>query len=98
MTSQLGFYDYEQFADAVQRLKRDLHLRTNLTDLHINEEKKEELIRLSHHANLKNNPVEVTDEDLRRLYDGLCDWNIDRNMKNRYNRIKTDKTYRINRK
>ena len=66
-------YDYEQFADAVQRLKRDLHLRTNLTDLHINEEKKEELIRLSHHANLKNNPVEVTDEDLRRLYDGLCD-------------------------
>ena len=64
---------YEQFADAVQRLKRDLHLRTNLTDLHINEEKKEELIRLSHHANLKNNPVEVTDEDLRRLYDGLCD-------------------------
>lgn len=73
LTSQLGFYDYEQFADAVQRLKRDLHLRTNLTDLHINEEKKEELIRLSHHANLKNNPVEVTDEDLRRLYDGLCD-------------------------
>ena len=40
LTSQLGFYDYEQFADAVQRLKRDLHLRTNLTDLHINEEKK----------------------------------------------------------
>lgn len=73
LASQLGFHDYEQFADAVQKLKRDLHLRTNLTDLHINEEKKEELIRLSHHANLKNNPVEVPDEDLRRLYDGLCD-------------------------
>ena len=40
LSSQLGFYDYEQFADAVQKLKRDLHLRTNLTDFHINEEKK----------------------------------------------------------
>ena len=60
--------------------------------------RKEELIRLSHHANLKNNPVEVTDEDLRRLMMVYVTEIIDRNMKNRYNRIKTDKTYRINRK
>lgn len=73
LASQLGFQDHKQFADAVQKLKRDLHLRTNLTDFHINEKKKNELIRLSHHANLKNNPVKVTDEDFRRLYDGLCD-------------------------
>ena len=72
LASQLGFMDYQQFADMIEQLKRDLKLRTNLSDLHLNDETKKELIRLSHHPNLLNNPVEISDQDLEQLYDRLC--------------------------
>ena len=63
----------ERKAKLVEQSAREAEKTTQEDKEQILEEKKEELIRLSHHANLKNNPVEVTDEDLRRLYDGLCD-------------------------
>lgn len=72
LAKQLGFHGTKEFADAVKRLKNDLKLRTNLYDLHLSQKQREELIRLSHHPNLKNHPVKITDQILAELYDRLC--------------------------
>lgn len=43
-------------------------LRTDLKDLNLTKEQVKELVRLSHHPNLFNNPVPVTDDMLFELY------------------------------
>lgn len=69
----LGFEDSEKLSQEVRNLKKDLGLRMNLRDKNLSQVEKEELIALSHHPNLSNNPVEITDEILKDLYDFLCD-------------------------
>ncbi len=73
LSKLLGFDSSEEFAQEVRNLKRDLGLRMNLRDKNLSQIEKEELIALSHHPNLKNNPVEITDEILKNLYDFLGD-------------------------
>jgi len=73
LSKLLGFDSSEELAQEVRNLKRDLGLRMNLRDKNLSQIEKEELIALSHHPNLNNNPVEITDEILNNLYDFLCD-------------------------
>lgn len=68
----LGFKNSEEMAREVRSLKKDLGLRMDLKDKNLTKEDKNRLITLSHHPNLSNNPVEITDEILRKLYDFLC--------------------------
>lgn len=67
----LGFADGLDLADAIGRLKHDIGVRTDLSDLGISEEELASLVAASHHPNMLNNPVGVTDEDLYALYRGL---------------------------
>ena len=72
LAALLGYRSVNEFADAVLALKRELHLRTELKDLRLSEEEIRELVEASHHPNLDNNPVKVSDGDLELLYRSLC--------------------------
>ena len=47
--------------DAIAQLKKDVKLRTDLKDFHLTDEQVAELVRISRHPNLYNNPVDITD-------------------------------------
>lgn len=72
LAEALGFSDAEELADGIFALKKQLKLRTNLYDFDLKEEQIEELVQLSQHPNLRNNPVEITEEILRELYEKLA--------------------------
>lgn len=65
---KLGFEDADEMADAIHELKEKTGLRNDLKDLHLSEEKIAELVKISRHPNLFNNPVEITDEMLFEMY------------------------------
>ena len=65
---RLGFKDTSDMADAIHELKEKLHLRNDLKDLKLSEEQIADLVRISRHPNLYNNPVEITDEMLDEMY------------------------------
>lgn len=65
---QLGFSDMTEMADAIAELKRDINLRCDMKDFGLTDEAVEELVCTSHHPNMLNNPVEITDEILRDMY------------------------------
>jgi len=67
----LGFSDVEEMADAICDLKLKLGLRTDLKDLDLKDDQVEELVKISRHPNLYNNPVEITDEMLRDMYTSM---------------------------
>lgn len=71
LAHSLGFADGEAMADAILNLKKTLNLRLDLKDFHLNRQQKEELVRISRHPNLLNNPVEITDDMLWDLYERL---------------------------
>lgn len=64
----LGFEDVSEMADAIYNLKEELGLRNNLKDFNLNDEQIEELVRISRHPNLYNNPIEITDDMLKEMY------------------------------
>ena len=64
--------DTEEMADAIHELKAKMGLRNDLKDLHLTEEQISELVRISRHPNLYNNPVEITDEMLSEMYHKLA--------------------------
>ncbi|OLR59997.1 methanol dehydrogenase [Anaerostipes sp. 494a] len=68
----LGFKNSEEMAMEVKNLKKELGLRMDLKDKNLTKKEKNQLIALSHYPNLCNNPVEITDRVLRKLYDYLC--------------------------
>lgn len=69
---QLGFADVEAMARGIHDLKVATGLRTSLADLNLSNAQIENLVRLSRHPNLNNNPVEITDEMLEAMYRHLC--------------------------
>jgi alcohol dehydrogenase len=69
---KLGFKDTFDMADEIHRLKEKMGLRNDLKDLHLSEEEIAELVRVSRHPNLYNNPVEITDEMLDEMYHSLA--------------------------
>lgn len=64
----LGFVDADALADWIHTLKTQLGLRNDLSDLQLSDEQIDELVHISRHPNLYNNPVEITDEMLYELY------------------------------
>lgn len=68
---QLGFADTAAMADAIHQLKVDIGLRCDLKDLHLTDAQVDQLVQISHHPNLLNNPVEITDEILYDMYNAF---------------------------
>ncbi len=68
---QLGFKDMYELADAIAQLKKDINLRTDLKEFHLTDEQVKELVNASHHPNMLNNPVKITDELLNDMYQSL---------------------------
>ncbi|MBR1598869.1 MAG: iron-containing alcohol dehydrogenase [Lachnospiraceae bacterium] len=66
----LGFNNVGELADGILSLKKRVGLRTDLKDLKLDDDQIDELVRLSHHPNLDNNPIPVSDEILYRMYRG----------------------------
>lgn len=67
----LGYKSTDDLADAIYELKKELGLRTSLADLKLNDDQLDELVRLSHHPNMDNNPIRITDEILIDMYKKL---------------------------
>lgn len=65
---KLGFADTNAMADEIHALKDRMGLRNDLKDLHLTEDQIADLVRISRHPNLYNNPVEITDEMLDAMY------------------------------
>ena len=72
LAHKLGFTDADALADAVLELKCKMGLRCDLHDLNLSDEQIAELVRISRHPNLYNNPVEITDEMLEKIYRTLA--------------------------
>ena len=68
---QLGYTGMREMADAIAQLKKELHLRTDLKDFHLTDAQMAELVKASHHPNMLNNPVEITDEILYDMYESF---------------------------
>ncbi len=71
LARQLGFGDAYALADAITKLKRDIGMRSDLKDFRLDDEKFEALVRASMHPNLANNPVEITEQMLRDMYQSM---------------------------
>lgn len=71
LTNKLGFRDAYEMAEEIHKLKGKMSLRNDLKDLNLNDEKIEELVRISRHPNLYNNPVDITDEMLKKMYESF---------------------------
>ena len=72
LAHDLGCADAEELAERIAELKRAVGLRVGLADLALTDGQIAELVRLSHHPNLDNNPVAITDEMLDEMYRALA--------------------------
>lgn len=72
LASMLGFTSVDALADAIDALKRTIGLRTGLADLDLDDDQIAELVRISRHPNLYNNPIEITDPMLEQMYRHLA--------------------------
>ena len=72
LAKTLGFENSDSMADAIYELKNKMGLRNDLKDLNLNEDQINDLVRISRHPNLYNNPVEITDEMLSEMYHKLA--------------------------
>lgn len=72
LAKELGFDTVDEMADAIIALKKRLGLRTDLKEFQLSKNQIDELVRISHHPNLLNNPVEITDSILYELYEQLA--------------------------
>lgn len=68
----LGYADAGVLAGKIAAMKRQLGVRTNLQDFHLTDAQLEALVQGSKHPNLKNNPVDITEDMLREMYHTLC--------------------------
>ncbi|MCC8097792.1 MAG: iron-containing alcohol dehydrogenase [Eubacterium sp.] len=71
LIKELGYKNANEFADKIYRLKKKTGLRTGLADLNLIYEAVTRLVELSHHPNLYNHPVEITDGILFDMYNKL---------------------------
>ncbi|KMT21814.1 iron-containing alcohol dehydrogenase family protein [Clostridium cylindrosporum] len=68
---RIGFRDASHLADEIRELKKRVGLLVDLKHLSLSEEDIEDLVNESKHPNLLNNPVEVTDDVLLKMYRSL---------------------------
>ena len=67
----LGFDTPGALADKIHDLKAKMGLRNDLKDLKLTDEQVADLVRISRHPNLYNNPVDITDEMLDDMYQSM---------------------------
>ena len=72
LAEALGFQDTGDMADAIHDLKEKMGLRNDIKDLELSEDQIADLVRISRHPNLYNNPMEITDEQLKEMYQKLA--------------------------
>ncbi len=72
LANELGFENPDAMAERILELKKTVNLRTDIKDLNVSKSGIDELVRISHHPNLYNNPVTITDDILYDLYGKLC--------------------------
>ena len=65
---ELGFSDIDSMAEEIYNLKKKLGLRIDLKDFNLSDSDVETLVKVSRHPNLYNNPVDISDEQLRERY------------------------------
>jgi len=68
LIKELGYDSADSFADDIFKLKKSIGLRLGISDLKLNDDDISQLVKLSHHPNMNNNPVEITDEILTGMY------------------------------
>lgn len=68
LAHELGFADANALADAIDALKADTGLRTDLKDFALTDELFNQLATESMHPNMKNNPVAVSLADVKAMY------------------------------
>ncbi len=68
---ELGFQDMYDMADAIHQLKVDIGLKCDLKSFHLTDQQVADLVRISRHPNLYNNPVDITDEMLNEMYQSM---------------------------
>lgn len=68
LARNLGFESMDDMANHIYELKEKLGLINNLRDFNLTDEQIDELVKLSKHPNLENNPVEITDDMLLDMY------------------------------
>lgn len=68
---KLGFKDTDHMADEIYELKIKMGLRVDLKDFDLDDNKIQELVKLSKHPNLDNNPVHITENTLQKMYEGF---------------------------
>ena len=71
ISKALGFDSAEALADAIHELKEKMELRNDLKDLKLTDEQVADLVRISRHPNLYNNPVDITDQMLDDMYQSM---------------------------
>jgi len=67
----VGFNDAHALADHLDGMRQRTGMMMNLTQFHLDTQQSEKLANAFKHPNLKNNPVEVSDDFLRELVDKL---------------------------
>lgn len=71
LAKNVGFSNYIELANAVTDLKQKMNLRCDMKDFNLTDEQVDDLVRISRHPNLYNNPVEITDEMLYEMYNSM---------------------------
>lgn len=71
LSHELGFEDIDAMADAIFELKKSMNLRTDLKDLNLTDEEIANIVKISRHPNLYNNPIDITDEMLYNMYNSM---------------------------
>lgn len=69
---KLGFKDTYEMADEIRELKKKLNLLVDLKKFNLTQSDIDQLVKLSEHPNLYNNPVKITKEILEDMYKGLA--------------------------
>lgn len=67
----LGYADAYALADAYAALKRATGVKSDLKAYHLTDEIVEALVEGSQHPNLRNNPIEITPQMLRTMYESM---------------------------
>jgi len=72
-SKRLGFKDSAALADRMDMMKREMKLHTTLEEAGINSADLDDLVSKSFAPNMSNNPVEITKERLKSIYQNLSE-------------------------
>ncbi len=68
---KLGFENVDLMADRIYELKKEMGLKCDLREFNLSDKQIDELVKISRHPNLLNNPVDITDDMLYEMYNSM---------------------------